>query len=1117
MKSKLTMSRSLRVSDWPVLESKHRAPISRALPFAVCCAWLLTAARAAETAAASPASTAIPLPKTTPDWRIELVAQAPQVKHPSVVCSAPDGRVFVAEDPMDITAPAHAALGRILCFHPDSRITVFATNLHAVFGMQYLEGKLYVLHNPKFTAFTDASTEAGAREDLIESTNPNPWALDWNDHVPANFKLGMDGFFYVAVGDKGVFGAVGRDGKRVDLHGGGILRLRPDGTELEVFCAGVRNILDVGMNEEDELFTYDNTDEQQWMGRFTHMVEDGFYGYPYDFIPQRPYTLWMMADYGGGAATGVLCYNDDALPLEYRGNLFLSDFGKRQVMRVRVERDQGTFRAVEKLDLFPDPPADFRPVGIGWASDGTSFYLCDWQHRDVKSNAEVGRLWKVSFTHPLNGSPKPAWFVPAAAGRPFEAATPRLVEGLSHPSRSVRLTAQRLLAARGMDASPLLTALVSDATAPARARWHAIWALNSIEREAPGAGREAILNAAADPDPSIRRQVIRQLSGRRVSDAIPIFLKGLSDVDASVRFHAATALGRVGAVRAIPALKQALSEKYLFPRFAVFTALNRIGRSDPSAWAAIAEGLEDPIPAVREGVLFALRDTYDTALVAALLEGRFSESSRLEITLLMASLCRKPPEWKGEWWAYHPVNSPAPQKNRDWAGTSTALETLEKSLDDPSSRVRQAAVEGLRMNRATHAAPKLRRLFDRETDVAARGGIVETLGEFQDAGARPLLLGILSDRSTPPDLLRPALRAAGALGGGDLLSAILELLAAPGDSEAARVQALEILRLFPESDNIISVLARHASQQNAAGRTAAFESLSKFKSAATLAAVLPLLDHSSVDVRKGAVWTAGRLALKEALQPLLNAFRQAELRKDAIQALARIPDVGAMEAYVAGLSEPSTAVRESCRKAIRASGVAAVEWLRKNKTSIQPATIAELRLAFAEVPEALALLQSAEKPLETQDYLAYAMNHKGDAASGKILFSDAAGLACLKCHVVSGAGGRVGPDLSFAGAQFSRKELAESILLPSAVVREGYQAAVVETRDGLEFSGLSKGETADALLLLDGEGVLHNIPKKAIQTRTTSQVSLMPEGLHSTLSVRQFADLVSFLESLKGP
>ena len=246
------------------------------------------------------------LPLCPAGWRLDVVLRSPRLRHPSVVCCAPDGRVFVAEDPMDISAPrADLRQGRILCLHPDGRVTTFADRLHAVFGMQYIDGRLFVLHNPEFSVFADGGDTGRDEQVLIKCTNPNPWALDWNDHVPANFRLAMDGYLYVAVGDKGIYGAVGRDGKRVDMQGGGILRLRPDGTGLEVYCTGVRNILDVALDAEDELFTYDNTDEHDWMSRLTHMVDGGDYGYPFDFVPRRPYTLWMMADYGGGAATGA--------------------------------------------------------------------------------------------------------------------------------------------------------------------------------------------------------------------------------------------------------------------------------------------------------------------------------------------------------------------------------------------------------------------------------------------------------------------------------------------------------------------------------------------------------------------------------------------------------------------------------------------------------------------------------------------------------------------------------------------------------------------------------------------------------------------------------------------
>jgi hypothetical protein len=98
---------------------------------------------------------------------MELVAQAPHLRHPTVVACAPDGRVFVAEDPMDISRPANAAEGRILCLHPDGRQTVFAEKLHAVFGLQYIEGQLFVLHNPRFTGLASIKRTEKSRSTLV--------------------------------------------------------------------------------------------------------------------------------------------------------------------------------------------------------------------------------------------------------------------------------------------------------------------------------------------------------------------------------------------------------------------------------------------------------------------------------------------------------------------------------------------------------------------------------------------------------------------------------------------------------------------------------------------------------------------------------------------------------------------------------------------------------------------------------------------------------------------------------------------------------------------------------------------------------------------------------------
>ena len=61
-----------------------------------------------------------------------------------------------------------------------------------------------------------------------------------------------------------------------------------------------------------------------------------------------------------------------------------------------------------------------------------------------------------------------------------------------------------------------------------------------------------------------------------------------------------------------------------------------------------------------------------------------------------------------------------------------------------------------------------------------------------------------------------------------------------------------------------------------------------------------------------------------------------------------------------------------------------------------------------------------------------------------------------------------------------------------------------------------RSESVETLTLRDADGKDHAIPKAEIEERKTSSASLMPEGLHLDLSPQDFADLISYLESLKA-
>jgi putative heme-binding domain-containing protein len=148
-------------------------------------------------------------------------------------------------------------------------------------------------------------------------------------------------------------------------------------------------------------------------------------------------------------------------------------------------------------------------------------------------------------------------------------------------------------------------------------------------------------------------------------------------------------------------------------------------------------------------------------------------------------------------------------------------------------------------------------------------------------------------------------------------------------------------------------------------------------------------------------------------------------------------------------------------------------------------------------------------------FKAAALKGNGKADKGKALFADLKGLACVKCHVVGGEGGNIGPDLSGIGARYPREELITSILYPSAKIFSGYETVVVDVADGRVLTGLIKSDNADGLEIQDAEGKRVKIAKADIETRKTSDLSLMPNGIVEGISPQDFADLVAYLEILK--
>jgi putative heme-binding domain-containing protein len=330
-----------------------------------------------------------------------------------------------------------------------------------------------------------------------------------------------------------------------------------------------------------------------------------------------------------------------------------------------------------------------------------------------------------------------------------------------------------------------------------------------------------------------------------------------------------------------------------------------------------------------------------------------------------------------------------------------------------------------------------------------------------------------------------------------------------------RIAAIEALGSL-KATNFVRRIAGELDSAEQPPRLAAITALGKIGGLEAAAHLRPLLDAKGAETRVATIKALGLLRDTNSVPKLLAAWNVPETRQPALEALARFSDLRAVEAYLKGLESANPALRELCRKALAPIRDDAFDHVAKRLPQLNSAALSELRSIYKNHPGARQLFDAAKLPRSLDDYQSHALQQSGDAARGQRLFFDENGLACSKCHAADGKGKAVGPDLASIGKQFGRGALIEHILYPSRAVREGYAQTIIETTDGEIVSGLVQSETADTVLLLDAGGEPRTLSKKTIARRALSSFSLMPEGLHAGLSLEQFADLIAYLESLKG-
>ena len=141
------------------------------------------------------------------------------------------------------------------------------------------------------------------------------------------------------------------------------------------------------------------------------------------------------------------------------------------------------------------------------------------------------------------------------------------------------------------------------------------------------------------------------------------------------------------------------------------------------------------------------------------------------------------------------------------------------------------------------------------------------------------------------------------------------------------------------------------------------------------------------------------------------------------------------------------------------------------------------------------------------------LKQKRDFDKGRTLFAAA---NCFSCHRFDNEGAAVGPDLTAVSGRFSPRDLLESIILPSKVISDQYEAVMISTNDGKVVTGRIMNLHNDVMTIntdmLDPSAQV-NVNRANIDEIRPSPTSMMPEGLLSTLDKEEILDLVAYLLS----
>lgn len=854
-------------------------------------------------------------PLVVPDgFKATLFACDPLIEYPSVIAIGPRTEtLFVAHDYL-------TGLGVEIVRGDEVRIiedtdhdgyadksTVFAKHFNSIQGLALHDGTVFVMHAPLLTSLRDTNGDdvADTRRDLVTGLGLPPEENSKRLHCANGVVAGHDGWLYLALGDRGC--AVDRpEGDRLLFQQGGILRCRPDGTDLHVFSTGLRNIYDIALDDELNVFVRDNeNDGGDYMNRVCHCFFGSDHGYPYNYYEHPTESIPPLADLGRGSSAGVTTYLETVFPKEYQNSLFACEWGRAIVHYQRKELGS-SFEPMKETDFAfgaSEDPYGFKPTDLVVDRDG-SLLVSDWCDGQRPKRGR-GRIYRISYVGDNAHVPTSKGGKPTKQ-KPHTPTLDNWIVRLNSPSHHTRLEAQLAIEHAGEDGCNRLIQAITRGDVDHTGRLHAIWI---IARTQGTATIDTLFDfARVDHSIPVRIQAIRAIADLMdpilVKDTLnagrgnTTISKRLAELqverDPRLLREVAIALGRLKWVGAPRWLSLHINSK---PDTAITHVATWTFRQADN-WPYIFTIWDNPLSPSRPAALNAAAKQTNPVVVNALLNRCMN---RTEYAGMLSRVYKKPAPY--QYWGFRP--DPRPANSVAWDLTEPIEHTLVEVFprrDKDSAEVRKQILrEGVPIPTATLAT-----CLAKESDDARLAVVLDAMKERSDESIPDHFMEVIKSTIASETIRLTALR---------YLIADLDEANKPGLFDLA--QAIEdgvvlatVIEYFGDCPTLEcdKYLVSKLQSTDGAVRSAAMHSLAVRKHDGVSQQTIDLLDDEDVHVRRSAVFAAGQLGITAASDRLLPlaADDDRETCRASLNALRELGHPNAVQQAVAALHHAET-------------------------------------------------------------------------------------------------------------------------------------------------------------------------------------------------------------------